>query len=218
MSTTLAALQAEVTALVPAWNNAPTTAQYQSSVEGAVRNWNDRVGLQRIATLSIVSGTAAYALPTDFRKIIRLESFRDLNGVVVNSSGFLVPVSADYEERYTVVGTTITFYPTPAYTLDRDLLYKGAHVLDESDAYPDMTAEVAGAVALKAAAACLLIQATLASQQAWQYAIGDERVNKERLADSLRKQAGEYDARFEGAVRRVNGPAGGRSRYNSLGF
>ena len=106
---------------------------------------------------------------------------------------------------------------TTQYAVSRDLWYAARHVLDGGNEYPDMADEDAGVLMLKAQARCLAFQANVAAQESWQYAIGDERVNKEKLAEALRKQAAALEAEYRSAVGTSVGPVGMRSSYNSLG-
>jgi hypothetical protein len=201
---------------VPARNSVPSSAQYEQAVKDAVAHYSSRRPLRKLATLSIVSGTATYDLPDDFLKVIRLESLLSQDSVIHSADG-LVPVSATYEENYYIAGEQITFDPTPQYTVSRDLWYAAKHALDSNDAYPDMTEDDAGVLLLKAQARCLTLQANKAAQEAWQYAIGDERVNKEKLAEALRAQAKAVEQEYRDAVQSSVGPIGKRASYNSAG-
>lgn len=201
---------------VPVRNGIPSNAQYEQAVKDAVADYSSRRPLRKLATLSIVSGTATYDLPSDFLKVITLEALFSQDDVLHTADG-LVPVSATYEERYYIVAGQITFDPTPQYTVSRDLWYAAKHVLNVSDAYPDMVDEDTGVLMLKAQARCLAIQANAAAQEAWQYAIGDERVNKEKLAEALRSQAKALEQEYQAAVKTSVGPIGMRASYNSAG-
>jgi hypothetical protein len=216
MSIALSALVSRLQADVPARNGVPSSAQYGQAVKDAVADYTSRRPLRKLTTLSIVSGTATYDLPDDFQKVIRLESLLSQDGVIHSCDG-LIPVSATYEENYYIVAGQITFDPTPQYTVSRDLWYAAKHTLDGSDEYPDMSEDDAGVLLLKAQARCLALQANKAAQEAWQYAIGDERVNKEKLAESLRNQAKALEQEYKEAVKTSVGPIGMRASYNSVG-
>jgi len=180
---------------VPARSGVPDSGQYEQAVRDAVGDFNQRAPMQKVAVLSVVSGAAAYSLPADFVRVISLQSLTEPGSVIVSGSG-LIPTSAAFRERYTIAGLTITFYPTPTYTLARELWYAAGHVLDIDDAYPNMTPDVASSVILKAQAIALMLQANKAAQEAWSYQIGDERVSKEKLAAELRAQAQAAEARY----------------------
>lgn len=216
MSIPLATLVSRLETDVPARNSVPAGEQYERMVRDAVTDYSRRNPLTKLTTLSIVSGIATYDLPEGFIKIILLESLTSPDGVIVTGTG-LIPVSATYNERHYIVAGQITFDPTPTYTVERDLWYAAAHVLDSSDTYDDMGEDVVGLVLLKAAAGCLQLQANSAAQEAWQYAIGDERVNKEKLAATLAAQAQEMERRYRSGIEAMIGPVGMRANYNWLG-
>jgi hypothetical protein len=198
---------------VPARDSVPSAAQYESAVKDAVSDFSRRTGRTKITTISVISGTATYDLPGDFVKLVRLESLTTPDRVIISGDG-IIPVSATWQERWTIADGKITFYPTPVYNLSRDLEYQAGWVLDASDEYLEMGEEEAGIVLLEAASKALKLQANKASQQAWQYQVGDERISKERLATELRAQSQENHSRYLEAVGKYNGLIGTRSSYN----
>jgi hypothetical protein len=202
---------------VPARNGVPSAGQYEQAVKDAVADYGQRRPLRKLATLSIVSGTATYSLPADFLYVISLESFASPGGVIHSAEG-LIPVSAAYSEEYYVVGTQITFEPTPQYTTTRNLRYAAGYVLDEGNECADMTDDVARVALLRAQWQALMLQANKAAQEGWQYAVGDERVNKEKLPAALREQAQGLLDRYDAALTGQVGPVGSRARYNRLGL
>jgi len=219
VSQTLSNLVARVTADVPAWNSVPSSTQYSQAVKDAVADFNRRSKRTKITTLSIVSGTATYSLPADFISLIQLEAFTTPDGVIISGDG-LIPVSATWDEVWTITNGQITFYPTPTYNLSRDLKYAAGHVLtgeEEDQAFAEMGDDEAALVVLKAAAICLGKQSSKASQQAWQYAIGDEKVNKEKLAGSFREDKKEKDKEYRDGVQAFVGVQGTRSVLSSTG-
>jgi hypothetical protein len=205
---------------VPARGGVPSTAQYEYAVKDAVADYARRRPMTLITTLSVVSGTATYALPADFLFIIKLDDFTALDGIIHTATG-IVPLSSDWNERYTVNGRTMTFTPTPSYTLDRTLRYAAGHVLDDDDAYPYLTDEDAGILLLKAQASALRKQAlaavTATTGEITEYAIGDERVKKSSPSESLRAQAAALESEYLEQVSRAVGAQGSRARYDSLG-
>lgn len=212
MTISLGALVGIVTRDVPQRNGVPGLEQVIQKVKDATAEVSRRAGLVKVATLTMVPGQATYNLPADFVKMIQLESPASPDGVIVSGQG-LIPVSAGWQERWTIAAGRITFYPTPAYSLARDLEYRAGYVLDDEEMYPDMSEDVAALVRLKAQAECLHLQATDASKEAWQYQIGDERVSKERLAGELRAQADALEKQYEKALAAHVGTVGLRAEY-----
>lgn len=217
MSVALSDLVTRLQDDVPARNSIPSADQYERAVKDAVADFSRRSGRIKITSLSIVSGTASYALPADFVKLVGLEAIAGPGGIINSPSG-LIPVSATFEERWTVADSQITFYPTPSYTLARDLEYQAGWILDTGDQYQEMGDLEAGIILKLAAAHALTFQANKAAQEAWQYQIGDERVSKERLAEALRAQAKESRDAYEVELKTYSsgmggGPVGMRATY-----
>jgi hypothetical protein len=208
MSTALASLVARLTTAVPAQNSVPSAAQYQQCCEDAAADYAERRSNQKVSTIAVVSGTARYALPTDFLRQIQFEPLTGIEGVLVVTTG-LIALDADFDEIYTFAGGYLTIYPTPSYTADRDLLYAAGHVLDSSDSYPDLSAADARIVLLKAQALTIDLQANVAAQSGWKYQIGDEMVDKSGLAGKQREQAAYMQKQYEDAIAKAAGSAYG---------
>jgi hypothetical protein len=208
MSTALASLVARLTTAVPAQNGVPSAAQYQQCCQDAVEDYAERRPNQKVATLSIVSGTAAYALPSDFVRMIEFESLLNTDRVLITSAG-LIPMDANFEEIYTFAGGYLTITPTPGYSIPRMMWYAAGHVLDSSDSYPDLTAADARIVLLKAQALALDLQGNVSAQSGWKYQIGDEMVDKSGLAGKYREQAGYLQKQYEDAIAKAAGSAYG---------
>lgn len=204
---------------VPARGGVPSTAQYEYAVKDAVGDYARRRPMTLITTLSVVSGTATYNLPADFLFVIKLDDFTALDGIIHTATG-IVPLSSDWNERYTVNGRTLTFTPTPSYTLARTLRYAAGHVLDGDEEYPYLTDEDVGILLLKAQASALRKQAlasvTATTGEITEYAIGDEKVKKSSPSESLRATAAALEAEYLEQVQRAVGPQGSRARYDSL--
>ena len=217
MSMTLAELVARLQEDIAQREAVPSETQYAQMVQDAVADYSRRRPLHRLTTLTIVSGTAEYDLPTDFLRLIRLEGLFSQDGVIHSTSG-LIPVSAGYEESFTIAGRTLTFYPTPSYSTSRDLTYAAAHVLEGGE-YPDMTEEDAGIVLLKAQALALQTQARASALagEVVEYAIGDERVKRATVSEALSTQAKEAQQAYLEAVRAVVAPTGRRGTYTVTG-
>ena len=219
MSVSQAELIVRLQTDVPARDGVPSAEQYGYNVEDAVRDYSRRRPRTKVTTLSIVSDIASYDLPAEFIRLIRIASpaivASDDGGILITSEG-LVPFSADWREHYTIANSKISFHPTPSYSTTRDLWYAAGHVLAGAD-YAEMGADDVEILLHRARSLALELQASKAAQEAWQYAIGDERVSKERLAAELRAAAELAEARYQRALDRAIGPAGVRSRYDSLG-
>lgn len=212
----LGALRKKLMELVSARKGVPSFRQYTLAVMDAVADYSDRKPLQKTVAVEIVSGTASYALPADFLRFTSLEVATAPDGVIVSDIG-LIPVGDGFRETYTIAGEQLTFYPTPQYTMTKRLWYAAAYVLNENEVYADMGREAERLVLLKAQAIALQLQANKAAQEAWQYQIGDERVNKEKLAEALAKRAKEMNDEYERAAEGQIGPIGMRSYYGLTG-
>jgi hypothetical protein len=216
MSINLSSLVSQLQSDVPARDGVPSTTQYTQSVKDAVADFSRQAPMQRVVTLNMISGTAIYDLPSDFVKAVRVASLTNPSGVIIADQG-IIPVSADYNERWMVAGRKITFYPTPTYSIARDVWYAAGHVLDSGDAYPDLTGEDAAIVMLKARAIALTLKGNVAADNAWDYAIGDERVSKVRLSEQLFARAADLDAQYLVSVHAKIGVVGARSDYDWTG-
>lgn len=210
MSIALADLVTRLQSDVPARDSVPSATQYENCVKDAVADYARRNPVDQITTISVVSGTAAYDLPDDFLRVIVFEGPLSYGNVIIGDEG-LVPTrgAMEWEEHVTIRAGTLTITPTPTYSQDRDLEYAAGHVLD-SGSYAYLTDEDVGVLMLLAQAKALLLQANIEAQKAWQYALGDERVNKERLAAALREQAKRLEEQYREAVENLGG--GGKAR------
>lgn len=201
--TTLAAMVADLQSEVPAVDSVPTTAQYNQAVEDAVLDFSRRCGVAKISTLAIVSGTATYALPTDFLKMISVDALVGVDGVIVSSGG-LIPISKDFEETYTIVNKTITFYPTPQYSMTRYFKYKAGWVATTGD-YTTLGDDEAQIVLLKAKSnAKGKLMNSLASG-GMKYSLGAVSVDKTGDVDSLSKDIFSLHSDYVSACEKYNG-------------
>jgi hypothetical protein len=211
MSVAFEVLQSRLQAEVPATNDLPSEAQYRSAVTSAVADFAGRLGNVKRVTLPVTAGTATYELPPDFLSVIRLEA-TVYGDVYLPAGGQIVPLSAPLQrETYTVAGRQITFYPTPLATIERTLVYKAGHVLDESQTYPDMTDEEAELVLIKARANLYRYLSMSAAPDGWRYQIGDVMVDKSNQTKSLSAVASTLDTEYRRRINDYIGPAGGRS-------
>ena len=216
MAVSLSTLVSRLQSAVPARDGVPSTEQYEQCVKDAVADYSRRNPNQKVTTLNIISGTASYDLPSDFLFVIRLEALASVDDVIISHEG-LIPISALYEERWTIAGRQITFSPTPTYNKSRTLWYAAGHVLNANSEYPDMTDEDASLLMLKAQALALQLQANAAAGNAWKYAIGDEQVDKTNQEKAIREQAAFLEREYLEAVRAAVGGVGMRADYNRLG-
>jgi hypothetical protein len=210
---TLAELVNRLEEDVPARDGLPSAAQYERCVKDAVADYGRRAGRTKAATLTLVAGTATYDLPADFVKLVRLASPAGAGSVLYGAGGKLVPVPAGYRETYTVANGQITISPTPTAAGTREMTYQAGWALDETDSYPEMGESEAETLLMLAASKALTLLANRAAQDAWSYQIGDERVNMERLAEALNRQAQALADQYKAALASQHGPYGTRSRY-----
>lgn len=204
LSTMISRLQSDVAAR----NGLPSSTQYEQCVKDAVADFSRRAPMQKVATINVVSGTAGYALPDGFSKLLRFTGALNPQTGVLNTAAGLIPVDASFKERVMVQGAQLVIYPTPAYTMARDLWYAAAYVLDVTNVYADMTDEAAAIVMLKAQALALMLQAHQAAKEGWLYSIGDESVSKVSLPENLRNASKFADAQYLESVRTYIGQIG----------
>lgn len=214
---TLTNLKAKLAGLVPARGGVPSDTQYEEAVRDAVFDFGRQVPRLLFATIAVVSGQATYTLPDGFIRIIELETFDDPDSVIRNNEGFLVTGVQLDEERYEISGGEITFYPTPTYTLNRDMRYAAGYPYDEdSDSFIGLTDDLARVVMLKARAEALTIQALSPSAGgvgAASYTLGDVRVDKSRAGDSFEKTINKLNEQFAAACKELR-ERGNRGRIS----
>lgn len=205
----LASLVKRLQTAVPESNGVPE--DYEQLVKDAVTKLGEDVPLICTATLSLVKGTASYALPDDFLFMIDLPCLAGSSGVVIGDGG-LIPLAADYSEDYAIAGNQVTFSPTPTYTTSRDYRYAATYAL-VNGAYPRLTQNGARVALLYAQHLALMEQATPAAGKGWKYQIGDEMVDKSNQGTKLRDQADGFLTRYEAEIKRLNNRAGSTARY-----
>lgn len=204
--TTLTDLAELVEGLVDGADSAAATA----AVRDAVADFGRRVPRVLRGTIAVVSGTATYALPAGFQRLIRLEGLGE--GPAHDASGYLVASFDLAAETYTLSGGTITFYPTPAYTLSRTIRYAAGYPYDEDDdVFAGLAAEHEGIVLLKAQALAhgRLASASVAGQ-GLSYRIGDVSVQRAVTAPRAELIKSLNDDYLE-ACRLAAGPVGRRA-------
>ncbi len=176
MATLLSTMQTALTALVKTYDSVPTTAQYQQAVEDAIDDFSNRFPLIGTATLSLVADTADYDLPSDFLRVIRLRA---------------PTVSAQYQEEWEIKDAdTITFYPTPSTAHSLTLRYCARYAASGSPTtYTDIGDTESRVLLHKARAICLGMIADQVARDAFQYAEGEQAVNKTKQSEAFRKMA-----------------------------
>ncbi len=191
-----------------------TTEDYEQLIADAVNRLSQDAPLLKRATLNVVGGTADYTLPDGFQALIELQSPSQPGGII-NSAAGLIPISASWDEAYEVAGNTLTFTPTPIYTMGRAYRYSAAHVA-VNGRYTTLTENLARMALLYAQAQALTAQANAASGSAWKYTIGDESVDKTGQSKGLQAQADALMKQYQAEVKALQG-YGSTARYNSEG-
>ena len=216
MSILLSDLVERLAVDVPAEDSVPSNTQYEKAVQDAIRDFSEQCGLVQISTLNIVPGTATYDLPADFLKMIALESFASADGVLISAQG-LIPISANWVEQHTIRNGQITFYPTPTFTMARELRYKAAWIgtdieADDSVAadtdYETMSEREARIVLLKAQANALEKQSNALSGQTLKYSLGAVSVDKGSTIEEKRRKADSFNDEYLAACDKYNGQVG----------
>lgn len=202
MGVSLATMALRLERLVPALNGVPD--DYDRLVKDAVEQISSDVPMTKTMALAMVSGTAVYDLPSDFRFLISLESLARPGGVIIGNGG-LIPVASAFEEHYDVEGNRIVFTPTPTYSLSRTLRYGAGHVLDGNESYPRLTENGARIALLYAQHLALMAQANTVAPAGWKYQIGDEMVDKSGQSGKLREQADGLLEQYQAAVKPLKG-------------
>ena len=189
---------------VPAVDSVPSEAQYEQAIKDAAMDFSRRCGLMKFGELSIVSGTATYALPNDFQKLVTLESLVGVDGVIISNSG-IIPVSANWDETFVIVNKQITFKPTPTYSLTRDFKYKSAWIFDGSEELLDAGDEEIRIILLKAAAICFEKQSNASAGAMTRYSFGAVSVEMGSASASQASDQSTKEKQYEAACEQYNG-------------
>lgn len=187
MSTHLFDMAARLEQAVPANNGVP--ADYEKLVRDAVWQLSQDAPLMKRGSIAIVSGTASYDLPADFLRMVDFPelSTRNYGDVLLHGSG-IIPLSADFEEEYSIGGGQVTFDPTPNYSMARKFRYAAFYALSDNN-YTTLDENMARIALLYAQYLAVVEQANKLVSGAWKYTIGDESVDKSRLGDQFTSQA-----------------------------
>lgn len=223
MTITLADLVARLSADVPAQAGVPTASQYSQAVKDAVADLSRRASVTRCATISVLAGTADYALPADFQALIRLAQLgvaypgvgswelgvggNDPGGTLVTPSG-LVPFSGSYREQVLVAGSVLTIYPTPSVSADRQLVYAAGDALVDGS-YPTLTEDRAAIALLLAKATCLERIATVAGSAAAKISGLGYTIDASVAVAGQRQQATGLREQYLAAIASLNAGIGG---------
>lgn len=202
-ASTLQRLILSLAEAVPAVDDVPSAYQYEQAIRDAVLDFSRRCGVAKIATLSIISGTATYNLATDFLKMISIDALSGVDGVIVSQNG-LIPLSKDFEEEYTIINKVITFFPTPQYTMTRYYKYKAGWVATAGD-YTTLGEDEIQIVLLKAKAIALGKQVNAASGTVLKYSLGAVSVDKSSDVDTKSRRADHLEKDYVQACERYNG-------------
>jgi len=206
MTKLLTTMIAELQEDIPAVDGVPTEPQYERAIKDAVSEFSRRCGLVKNATISVVSGTADYALPSDFMELIEIDNPYDPEHKVMITSTGIIPFSelAPMEEEVTVRNETLTIYPTPGYTMTRYYEYKAGWVLDVDGAYP-LTEDEVRIVMIKAKGICFDKLANAGISTGFKYTVGNMTVDKSGVSDGYTKRLYELHGEFVQACEKYNG-------------
>lgn len=201
--TTLATMVASLQSDVPAENGVPSNSQYERCIQDAIADFSRRCGLTKIGTLTIAAGTASYSLAADFLKMIKLMAFH-YSGTLITDNG-LIPVTTDFmEEKFTVVNKTITFYPTPNYSMLRDYEYKAAWLATDGD-YTTLGDDEVSVVMLLAQSLALGKQVNASSGKTLKYSFGAVSVDKGSKVEDRKATSKDFEGQYLAAVDAYNG-------------
>jgi hypothetical protein len=202
----LSVLIADLQEDVPQVDNIPSEAQYERAIKDAVNEFSRRCGLIKNATITVISGTAAYALPADFMELIEIDDPYDPGHLVMITSTGIIPFSelAPMEEEITIRNGTLTIFPTPGYTMTRYFEYKAAWVLDANEAYP-LTEDEARIVMIKAKGICFEKLANVSASTGFKYTVGNMSVDKSGVGEGYTKRLYELHGEFVQACDKYNG-------------
>lgn len=208
MAVLLATLVSRLQADVPAKDSIPSSADYAQHVKNAVLQFSQDAPMRKYGTLPVASGTADYALPSDFLFLIDLPTLGTEDGVIVNFSGIIPLPSQGWDEDITIAGSTLTVTPTPTYTLDRRYRYAAIHALTGSvgsETYATLTENGARVALLYAQHLALAQQGMAVAGNAWKYSIGDESIDKSGQAGGYRSAAEAALKAYRSALQAMKG-------------
>lgn len=186
MAVSLGALTIRLQSLAPAQDGAPSESGYVQCVKDAVLQLAQDAPRRVTAELSVLSGTAQYLMPADFLFLIGWPALNAGGGVMIDARGIIPLPDGGWRERVAVSDGVLTIYPPPVYTMPRTYRYAGAHVLTGApgaEVYATLNENSARVALLYACYLVFTQQAQAKAGQAWRYQIGDEMVDKSKVAD-----------------------------------
>lgn len=191
-----------------------TAEQMIAAVKRAVKAFSKKVTMQRRITINVVNGTASYDLPDDFIGIIRFESLITGDGIYVQPGGGLVPLNSTIMPgQYSVTGKTITFLPTPSYSVTFYMWYRAGHVLNDQEVYPYLEDMAQDIVLTKAQAEALRLINAGGVGDNWKYQFGDVMIDKSNLNSSIGSVIANLNQEFDQMVADYVGPIGMQASY-----
>lgn len=197
---------------VPAKSDVPGEADYWQMVEDGVAQVGLDAPVMRSATISVVAGTATYALPSDCGSVIEFSALPTMGGVMIST--MLIPVPTGFSESWSVEGTSLVIDPVPAYTASRRLRYSAVHVADSNGDYPLLSENMARAALLYGQYLALSMQAEAGDRAGgFKYQIGDESVDKTQAGKGTQALAEAKLTAYGSAISRLAGGYGSAARY-----
>ena len=174
----------------------------------------------RAATLSVIAGTATYAVPADFQRLIRLAQ---IGGAPAFGQSYLEYGGINPYDAYgnRLGGHTLgdklrapfgeaqlTIDPTPQTSADRQLVYAAGDALD-GGSYATLTDDRATIALLLAASTSLDRLGNAPGGGALVIETGGDKVDFRQQAVANRQQAADYRAQYLAAVASLNAAMGG---------
>jgi hypothetical protein len=223
MSVTLLSLSDRLEAQFP--STATVSFDYTQIVQDAINQLSNDAPVLRTAQLTVLAGTASYALPTDFLFMVELPSLVPLLAPGQYSpyypatwtsanpqNGALIPVPQGYSESYDIAGNTITLYPTPTYNINRMYRYAALYELIGTT-YPLLNDNAAGVAMLYAQFLIHLQRAGVYAGMGSKYQVDSVMSDRSMLGTNIGKQASTLLDQYNSAVKRLQGSYGSRPQY-----
>lgn len=208
MSIAFSTLVTRLKTAVPADSEIPTNAQYEQAVREAVLDFNESVTRLKIVTIDVAAGTATYALPADFVKLVTLKGLTLSRPNLLITPAGLVPLSGPVREVVSIEGTALRITPTPAYTLTRELWY-GAGFVETGEAfntaYAEMNEREARIILLMAQSLAYGYRAAVKVGTVTEYKVGDVSAKLGNAATELQGAASALLAEYQAAVTKYIG-------------
>jgi len=134
MGLDFATLIAQLKLDVPKRGRVPNEGQYELCVKRSVAKYGRDRPMLKTTTIDVVSGTAEYAMPSDFFKLLTVQEFFVEGRTVLVTETGLIPIGDTWTERFEVQGQTLVIQPEPVYDWsEREVRYLSVHVLTTVD-------------------------------------------------------------------------------------